>query len=50
VRLAQAWHLRLHTDPAHRWLRESVAGIVGARMTDQSGRDQATSLSSRPVS
>jgi DNA-binding transcriptional LysR family regulator len=43
TQLAQAWHLRLHADPAHRWLRRTVAKIV---TDDQSARDQATSLSS----
>jgi DNA-binding transcriptional LysR family regulator len=43
TRLAQAWHLRLHTDPAHRWLRRTVTKIVA---DGQSGLDHATSVSS----
>ena len=29
TRLEMAWHLRLDTDPAHRWLREMLTAIIG---------------------
>ncbi|WP_279579179.1 LysR substrate-binding domain-containing protein [Fodinicola feengrottensis] len=44
VRLSQAWHLRLDADPAHRWLRETVARIV-RQSAPNSAPDQATSVS-----
>ncbi|MEN9890004.1 MAG: hypothetical protein RLY78_299 [Pseudomonadota bacterium] len=31
--VGQHWHARLHQDPAHRWLREAVAGLFGAQGT-----------------
>jgi len=34
----QAWHPRLHEDPAHRWLRESVRGIACASRRAEQGR------------
>lgn len=30
MELAMAWHLRHDTDPAHRWLRDTLAGITRA--------------------
>jgi DNA-binding transcriptional LysR family regulator len=30
VRLGMAWHLRLDTDPAHRWLREALVALAAA--------------------
>ncbi|MDT0449768.1 LysR family transcriptional regulator [Streptomyces hesseae] len=37
VALGMAWHVRVDTDPAHRWLREAVADAAGAGGAEAGG-------------
>jgi DNA-binding transcriptional LysR family regulator len=42
VRVGMAWHLRVDTAPVHRWLRDTMRGIVAETVDSGFGRERAS--------
>ena len=40
IEIAAMWHPRMDADPAHRWLRDTVAAVCRAEHVDQDGRQR----------